>query len=250
MTLFGQPWDLLLIAAVLGIVVPWRGVTRVRTLLARPQLTPADRLSMYASTIAAQWFLAGITAWRCVLHGWSLPELGLALDHPARVFVLAAAITAGLAALQLMGIRQMARMPAENAGFLQELSRKLMPQSAMEIPAFFALVCTVSLCEEFLYRGFIYDLFFRVGAGSVFIAVFCSSALFAVGHLYQGRRGIISTFLLGLILAAARAWTGSLVPGFAAHFAVDLIAGLVVPACSARFLPRWKQTGRVAQHIY
>jgi membrane protease YdiL (CAAX protease family) len=229
MSLFGLPWDLFLIACLLAVFIPWRGVRRVRALLARPQLTPADRLSMYASTIAAQWFLGGITAWRCVLHGWSLPELGLALNRPARVFVLAAAITAGLAALQLMGIRQMARMPAENAGFLRELSRKLMPQNAMEIPVFFALVCTVSLCEEFLYRGFTYDLLFRVGAGSVFIAVLCSSALFAIGHLYQGRRGIISTFLLGLILAAARAWTGSLVPGFAAHFAVDLIAGLVAP---------------------
>jgi membrane protease YdiL (CAAX protease family) len=54
-------------------------------------------------------------------------------------------------------------------------------------------------------------------------------ALFGIGHLYQGRRGMTSTFLLGVILASARAWTGSLVPGFAAHFAVDLIAGLVAP---------------------
>lgn len=123
----------------------------------------------------------------------------------------------------------MARMPAESAGFLQELSRKLMPQNAVEIPVFFALVCTVSLCEEFLYRGFLFALFFRVGGGSIFIAVLCSSVLFAVGHLYQGRRGVTATFLLGLVLAASRAWTGSLVPGFAVHFAVDLIAGLVAP---------------------
>jgi membrane protease YdiL (CAAX protease family) len=176
MSLFGLPWDLLLIACLLAIFIPWRGVTRVRALLARPQLTPADRLSMYASTIAAQWFLAGVTAWRCVVRGWTLPELGLALDRPARVFVLAAAIAAALSALQLLGIRQMARMPAENAGFLQELSRKLMPQSAMEIPVFSALVCTVSLCEEFLYRGFLFELFLRLGGGSFFVAVLWRSS--------------------------------------------------------------------------
>ena len=66
MTLFGQPWDLLLIAAVLGIVVPWRGVTRVRALLSRADLRTMDRLVMYASTIAFRWLATGLTVWRCL----------------------------------------------------------------------------------------------------------------------------------------------------------------------------------------
>ena len=89
-----------------------------------------------------------------------------------------------------------------------------------------ALVCTVSLCEEFLYRGFVFSAFERVFGGSAIAAILGSSVLFGVGHVYQGRRGMTNTFVLGAIFAGVRFWTGSLAPPILAHLAVDLVAGL------------------------
>jgi membrane protease YdiL (CAAX protease family) len=60
-------------------------------------------------------------------------------------------------------------------------------------------------------------------------AIFGSAALFAVGHLYQGRPGVMMTFLLGLIFASIRVWTGTLIPCVMVHLVVDSVAGIAGP---------------------
>jgi membrane protease YdiL (CAAX protease family) len=47
-----------------------------------------------------------------------------------------------------------------------------------------------------------------------------------LAHLYQGKRGLITTFVVGIILVSVRIWTGSLLPVIVAHAAIDLVAGL------------------------
>jgi len=220
------PWDLAAILLLLGLVVPWRGAVRVRALLARSALSSTERIAIYGSTIAFQWILSGLTAWRCIAHGWSLTSLGIALaDRPA-VIGIGLALASALALVQFVAFRQLGRVAPEHRGRLPEIARKLMPQNLTEALPFVALVCTVSLCEEFLYRGFAFSAFQRVFGGSAVAAIICSSALFGIGHYYQGRRGMANTSVLGAILAAVRAWTGSLVPSILAHLAVDLTAGL------------------------
>jgi membrane protease YdiL (CAAX protease family) len=54
--------------------------------------------------------------------------------------------------------------------------------------------------------------------------------MFAVAHLYQGPRGLITTFVVGLLFAAIRAWTGSLLAPLIAHFVADITAGLLAPS--------------------
>jgi membrane protease YdiL (CAAX protease family) len=131
-----------------------------------------------------------------------------------------------LASLQIASLRQLSRLPPEKRGHLYQIASRLMPRNLTEALAFVALVGTVSLCEELLYRGFAFAVFKELGGGSASVAVVGSSALFAAGHLYQGRRGVASTFVLGLLLAGARNWSGSLLPSIVAHMAVDLVAGL------------------------
>ena len=104
-----------------------------------------------------------------------------------------------------------------------------MPHNSIEALVFVALVSTVALCEEYLYRGFAFAAFQRAAGGSMFLAAIGSSALFALGHLYQGRRGLRTTFIVGLLFAAARIATASLIPSIAAHFVTDLAAGLAGP---------------------
>jgi membrane protease YdiL (CAAX protease family) len=220
------PWDFVIILLVLGIVVPWRGMVRVRALLAQPQLSSAERISLYASTIAFQWLAAGIITWRAVAHGFGPAALGLSPEKPVPGLVLGAVMAVVLASLQIASLRQLSRLPPEKRGHLYQIASRLMPRNLTEALAFVALVGTVSLCEELLYRGFAFAVFKELGGGSAAAAVAGSSALFAVGHLYQGRRGVASTFVLGVLLAGARSWSGSLLPSIVAHLAVDLVAGL------------------------
>jgi membrane protease YdiL (CAAX protease family) len=87
----------------------------------------------------------------------------------------------------------------------------------------------VAICEEILYRGWAQKFFQDVSEGSVIVGVLGSAALFSIAHIYQGRRGLIATFIVGALFSVVRAWTGSLIPTMAAHFAADLAAGLLAP---------------------
>jgi membrane protease YdiL (CAAX protease family) len=90
------------------------------------------------------------------------------------------------------------------------------------------------LCEEFLYRGFVFAVLGLGWRYGWMVSVLGSSALFAAAHLYQGRRGMGATFLAGLLFATARVVTGNLAAGVGAHTAVDLVAGFVGARMMAR----------------
>ena len=221
------PWDFWLILLVLATVVPWRGAVRVRMLLARPHLSSAERISLYGSTIGFQWLAAGIIMWRAAARDLNPAALGLSSGRPALAIFLGAVMAAALASMQIVSLRQLSRLPPERRGHLYQVAARLMPQTLTEALVFVALVGTVSLCEELMFRGFAFAAFRQLGGGSTAAALIGSSALFAIGHFYQGRRGVANTFVLGLLLAGARSWSGSLVPPILAHAAVDLAAGLV-----------------------
>ncbi len=220
----------------------------MRKVLARPSLSSAQRFATYASTIAFQWAIVGVVSWRIHawqthIHGWSLASLGLTMRNPALDLTVGAVIASVLACTQFLSLRLLARTPAAQHGVGYQMLSKPMPQSSAEIPPFLLLVGTVSICEEFLYRGFVFAALAALFHGSMAAAVFGSAALFAMGHLYQGRPGVIMTFLLGLIFASIRLWTGSLVPCAIVHFVVDAIAGIAGPQ-----LLRRAASSRMAEH--
>ena len=223
------PWDFVLILVVLGTLIPWRGTVRLRRFLRQPELTTADRLSLYASTIAFQWIIAGIVFWRAISRGLSLGKLGVTLPSPWQTTGLAVILTALLCALQFAGLRRTMRMPAGERGRLFQITEKIMPRSFPEVVAFAALACTAGISEELIYRGFVYAVFSRAFAEYLFpafAAVILSAAWFAVAHLYQGPKGILTTFVVGIIFAFSRVYSGSLLPSVVAHAGVDLLAGL------------------------
>lgn len=224
-----MPWDFALILFVLAVLVPWRGAVRIKQLLAQPHLDTADRLALYASTIAFQWLAAAVTAWRCYAHGLSAQHLGLAFPQPELTTATAVALALLLSANQFFSLRRLARLPAHRHGFLHQLAQKLLPHNRVETLAFVALVVTVALCEEFLYRGFIFAVIQDVTAGSVVFALLSSSFLFALAHIYQGRRGLLTTFVVGAVFSGARILTGSLAPSIITHLLADLVAGLAAP---------------------
>ena len=226
------PWDFILILIVLGVLVPWRGAVRVKRLLAQDALTTSQRLSLYASTIAFQWLLVAVILWRSFSRHLSPNELGLVVSGVWQTWSVALVVTGLLCMNQWAGVRKMARLPPSQRGFLFQFTQKIMPQHPSEAFVFVALACTAGLSEEFVYRGFVFAVFSRAFAETPFAAFFAaavSSAWFAMAHLYQGRRGIITTFVVGMLFSTVRIWSGNIVPAIVGHIGVDLVAGLYAP---------------------
>ncbi len=212
----------------LGVVLPWRGRARLRKLLAIPHVSTMERLSLYASTIAFQWIIATLVAWRAWAHGFTAAELGLTIDGKGRVLLIGIGGATILAILQWLNLRRMGRLPAAERGLLQSLAERIFPQSRVEMLPYVALAVTAGLCEEFLYRGFALAAIVRAGS-PVWAAVVISSILFGLAHIYQGRAGSMGTALLGALFGTARIVYHSLVPVVLWHSAVDLVAGVVGP---------------------
>jgi membrane protease YdiL (CAAX protease family) len=221
-------WDIWLIFFVLGVVVPWRGRHRLRELLAKPFVGPAERISLYTSTILFQWIAVGVVTWRAWAHGFNAEQLGLSAPGAWKPIVAAIVGSGLVATLQWLNLRRMGRMPEKARGRLQALAERILPQSPKERAPFFALAVTAGICEEFLYRGFAMAALTRSELPTWGVVVI-SSMLFGAAHLYQGRGGLVGTILLGLLFAVARVIFGSLIPVMAWHTAVDIVAGVAAP---------------------
>jgi CAAX protease family protein len=228
-----MPWDIGLIFLVLGLLLPWRGRVRMKKLLAMPRVTPMERLALYASTIAFQWLAVAAVGWRAWAHGFTASQLGLTIETRTRILVGALAGAAAIAAFQWLNLRRVGRIPVEARGSVQALAERILPQSTVELLAYLALAVTAGLCEEFLYRGFAMAALLRIGL-QTWAVVLLSSVLFGLAHSYQGRGGILMTFLIGLVLGASRMAYGSLIPAIFWHTAVDVVAGTAGP----RYLTR------------
>ena len=209
----------------------------MKRLLSKPELTTADRLSLYGSTILFQWLIVAVVAWRCAARGVGPDELGLAANNSWQVAWTSIVLTGLLCVNQVVGLRKVSGMPEGKRGSLFAITEKIMPRTPKETLVYAALACTAGISEEFLYRGFVFMAFVRmiVNFGPPNgLAAILSSAWFSLAHLYQGRRGIITTFVVGMIFAFMRIWTGSLIPAVVAHIGIDLVVGI----CASRFLQK------------
>src|SRR3989454_8339827 len=234
-----MPWDIWLIFFVLGVILPWPGRVRTKKLLAMPQVSTTERLALYASTIAFQWFAVAVVAWRAWAHGFTASQLSLTIPDRSRILVPSIVGAATIAALQWLTLRRVGKLPVEARGSLQAIAERILPQSGVELLPYLALAITAGLCEEFLYRGFAMAVLDHVGLRA-WAGIFLSSVLFGLAHSYQGRGGIVMTFLIGLILGTSRLAYGSLVPAVFWHSAVDVVAGTAGP----RYLTPKKGQGR------
>ena len=220
-----MPWDFWVIFFALGVLLPWRGRARMLKLLAMPHVSSIERLVLYASTIAFQWLAVAIVGWRVWVHGYTSRQLGLVFQGRTRLLVAGLTGAAVIGSLQWLNLRRIGRIPFESRGAMQAVAERILPQSAVELLPYFALAITAGLCEEFLYRGFAMAALASVGLRA-WLVVLVSSLLFGLAHNYQGKGGMVTTFVVGLVLGVSRLTYNSLVPAIFWHGAVDVVAGV------------------------
>jgi membrane protease YdiL (CAAX protease family) len=96
-------------------------------------------------------------------------------------------------------------------------------RDAAEVANFWFVAITAGICEEILYRGFLFS-FLRAWSGIV-AALVISSIVFGWAHLYQGYRLLPRTALVGLFLAVVVVLAKSLWPAILIHAAIDCSSG-------------------------
>ena len=88
---------------------------------------------------------------------------------------------------------------------------------------FLALVFAAPMFEEVFCRGFVIGAL-ESGGVSPFSAAVVSSLAWSALHVQYDLYNIVTVFLMGMLLAAARAKTGSLVPCLVMHGLANVIA--------------------------
>src|SRR5258708_727304 len=223
-----MPWDFWLIFLFLSVVIPWRGYLRLKKLLAVPSVNSREKLALYAVTIAFQWMLVGVVVWRAFARGLTLQAMGLGAQPwvgTVSAGVLGAVLIGGL---QWLNLRRIGKMEGEAPELLRKLANRLLPVNLLEYLPYSALAITAGVCEELVYRGFGIAALTQAGL-PLWLVVILSSILFGLAHAYQGRSGIVSTGIFGVLLAIGRLWLGSLFSVMMWHAGLDLAAGIAAP---------------------
>ncbi len=192
----------------------WRAFLRVS-----PEDWALLRRGAYVETMAGGWALAGAVALRWAISGRSWEGLGLARPWLAAASAGALAASGAAAALWPVSPSDRARL-AERHGPVAVL----LPRTPGEARLWVPVSISAGITEEMVHRGFLLGWLAALLPAAAAVAV--SAALFAAGHAYQGRRGILVTAVLGMALGALRLASGSLYPGMGLHAAVDLWAGI------------------------
>src|SRR5688500_1586008 len=116
----------------------------------------------------------------------------------------------------------------------------LLPRTTGERRLFTVVGVTAGVCEEWLYRGFFLAVVAALAGGPPMAVLVVIAALaFGLAHAYQGLVGIVTTGLLGGIMAAVYLQTGSLLLPVLLHAVIDL-RFLLVPS---RALPAGRVHG-------
>lgn len=183
----------------------------------------ANRLGAYASSILGLGLIALLALWAWP-EAWVSPEGWFAWRGSAVGLAgVAALLTAGGLAISYAFRELGARFGWEET----EVAHAVMPATRGEKGLFAFLSLVAGACEEIAFRGFV-PLFILPWFGHYMLAALPASLVFGILHAYQGAHGMVRTGLMGLLLAAGVAWTGSLLPSMLAHAALDLLIGLVL----------------------
>jgi CAAX amino terminal protease family. len=96
-----------------------------------------------------------------------------------------------------------------------------------------ALVITVAVVEEILFRGYLIRRFSAI-SGNVPLAILVAAAIFSLGHHYEGGAGVLSAGIFGVFMGVVYTWRKSLVAPIVIHFIQDFVAIILLPLLASQ----------------
>lgn len=192
------------------------------------------RLAFYRRGVIWTWVATGITVSLAPLdtlvvtprHPGDLPWLD---GQPLILEMLVAAIALLFIWILWPGIKCLLDKRTRKTylkAYQSSFIRFMLPVSRQERAWWVLLSVTAGVCEELLYRGFLLQyLRGHLAGGPAFALVpawLISSLAFGIGHIYQGKQGVIETTTAGLIFGMLAIISGNLVLPILMHILIDL----------------------------
>jgi membrane protease YdiL (CAAX protease family) len=211
--LYGLP-----IALVLVLNGPLTGRRFVKAVRERLREEPHALVSIYWQLVFSTLMMAGGAALFLWAYGFESGDYGLSwhLGDPGPLaVVMAIACTATSVGLVM-------RRNHRNET-LQESVEVLLPDTRAEKWGWTAISFSAGIGEEIAYRGFLTVYFYYLDPSiPLWFALTLSTIAFGLAHTYQGLRGVLTTTVLGAVLAYLYWDTESLLLPMIVHTAVDL----------------------------
>lgn len=240
------------VAGYLVVGEPFVGHVLHRRFEGRLRTDAGARRSFYRRLLVLEWGLA-VLAWVVWLSSPGVDAAAVGLGWPQRwpgvwtgglvvlvvLFVLVSTrALRGGALLEAPAVRRPREgRHSEPPG---QATLAVLPRTAQERRLFGVVGVTAGVCEEWLYRGFFLAVVGAVlGGAHTWLLVLIAAMAFGLAHAYQGRSGVLSTGVLGGVMAALYLQSGSLLLPVLLHALIDL-RFLLVPS---KALPAGRQTG-------
>jgi CAAX protease family protein len=233
------------IAGYLVIGEPFVGHALHRRFEGRLRTDPAARRSLYRRLLVLEWGLAlvALVVWLSA-PGVTAGQVGLGWPQrwPGLLTSIACLLLLALVAWSTVALRSgaLAGPPAAAAVRPGEARHAeppgsstiaLLPRTQQERRLFAVVGVTAGVCEEWLYRGFFLALVAAVAPGLPGpVLVLVAALAFGLAHAYQGVAGVVTTGVLGGVLAAVYLSSGSLLLPVLLHAVIDLRFLLVPPS--------------------
>jgi uncharacterized protein len=188
-------------------------------------LRAPSKVALYLWNIIAEWSLVAVCVACLLRSGLTLSDVGVSAGKPLRSLLIFVIIAAAIAALKMLRRRQKRTPSAAQLKKAVAQVGRMIPVTPGEHKLFVLVSLTAGICEEFLYRGWLLNLF-GVAFGSIWLGLLISSIAFAFGHSYQGRAGVVGSGVLGVVFGLVFMLSGSLLLGQILHAAVDITNGI------------------------
>lgn len=234
------------VAAYLVVGEPVVGHVLHRRFEGRLRTDPGARRSFYARLLVLEWGLAvlALVVWLAA-PGVDAAAVGLRWPQswPGPLTTAATVLVLAFVVVSTRALRSgaLARATAEQVRRPREgrhaepavhSTLALLPRTTAERRLFTVVGVTAGVCEEWLYRGFLLAVVAAVGGGlPTPVLVVLGAVAFGLAHAYQGVAGIVTTGVLGGVMAALYLGTGSLLLPVVLHALLDL-RFLLVPAAA------------------
>lgn len=234
----------LIVLVVLGTIMPIIDAQRTKKLLAKP-ITESVRMKFYVEAIVMGWSVLAVS----VIFGFfaevgfgDIGLRGLRFEYNLW-FTIIVCVLCGLLfldrAYKIIGyITSEKFRAAMHESVLSGMEKNpksvesmlLNPRSKKEKIGFSFVSLTAGICEEIVYRGFLFFLLQTVFPDlHIAFVVLIAMAIFGVGHIYQGVGGILKTAVVGGVFGCLYLATGSLILPIIFHFVVDFSNVFLLP---------------------
>ena len=210
----------IIFAVVLGLIYPtylYINRNKIRKILKDEKL----KLKEYKNTIYLQWVMLILVLLNLLYQKQPFSQLGLTLD--LNIFFL---IGFGIILIGIPILFFTLKITADSGQNIKEKYGEIfhtLPANKEEYNWFLGVSVTAGICEEILYRGF---LFLILSTYMHYVlAIILLNIAFGLLHVWSTHKNMLSAFFLGLLFSVVYMLTGSLILSILIHIMVDVYVG-------------------------